>query len=68
MRPLLFLPGSPAPILVGRPPTGELRGSSGSQAQNADLGKQIGQQVSGELRAMVVDELRKQMRPGGVMY
>jgi hypothetical protein len=32
VRPLLFLPGSPTPILVGRPPTGELRGSSGSQA------------------------------------
>ena len=32
MRLLLFPLGGPTPILVGRPPMAELRGSSGSQA------------------------------------
>jgi TP901 family phage tail tape measure protein len=55
-------------VTINAPVTVNISGGGGSPAANADLGKIVGAQVAGELRAMVVDELRKQMRPGGVMY
>jgi phage-related minor tail protein len=55
-------------VTIHAPITVTVNGGGGTPAANADLGKIVGAQVAGELRVMVVDELRKQMRPGGVMY
>lgn len=53
-------------ITINAPVT--VNASGGTQEQNADLAKQMGKQVSAELRALVRDELAQQMRPRGSLY
>ena len=38
--------------------------NGGTPAQNADLAKQLSQQIDGMVRGTIADEMRKQMRPG----
>jgi tape measure domain-containing protein len=42
-------------------------GSAGTPAQNNDLAKQIGDQMERSARAIVADEIRRQMRPGNLL-
>jgi hypothetical protein len=41
--------------------------SGGSPAQNADLAKQVAQEMEGSMRRVVADEMVRQMRPGNIM-
>jgi hypothetical protein len=54
-----------APINIKNEVT--VNGDGGTPAQNADLAKQIGTQLEDAMRATVVRELMKQMRPGGLL-
>jgi len=44
-----------------------VNGNGGDPAQNQDLAARIGRQVKEEMRGMVGQEIRQQMRPGGMM-
>ncbi|NUB14147.1 hypothetical protein GAY28_16535 [Azospirillum brasilense] len=44
-----------------------VNGSSGTPEQNADLAGQIGRQIKAEMRGLVTEEMRLQMRPGGLL-
>ena len=44
-----------------------VQGNGGTQAQNADLAKQIGDHVTALTRQTVMTELRNQMRPGNLL-
>lgn len=48
-------------------PTINVNASGGTPGQNRDLADQIGQQVQGSIRTLVSEELRQQMRPGGML-
>lgn len=41
--------------------------SGGTPAQNADLAAKIGKQMEGTLRGVVVDEIKRQRRPGNLL-
>ncbi|MCS3740225.1 phage tail tape measure protein [Rhizobium sp. BK661] len=41
--------------------------SGGTPAQNADLAKQVSKEVNASLRAVVIDELNRQMKPGNML-
>ncbi|WP_062120540.1 tape measure protein [Aureimonas sp. AU40] len=41
--------------------------SGGSAEQNDDLAKKIGREVENHTRTIVVEEMRRQMRPGGIL-
>lgn len=43
-----------------------VNGSAGTPEQNADLAKQMGRQLEATLRGVVVDEFRRQTRPGNM--
>lgn len=58
--------GAPAPN-VTIAPTINLTAAGGTADQNADLAARVGQQLEGSMRGLVVDELRRQMRPMGVL-
>jgi tape measure domain-containing protein len=44
-----------------------VNGSSGTPQQNADLAKQISREMEGAMRNVVIDEIRRQSRPGNMM-
>lgn len=44
-----------------------VQGSAGSPEQNADLAKQISREMESSMRSVVIDELRRQTRPGNMM-
>jgi tape measure domain-containing protein len=44
-----------------------VHGSGGSHADNQELARTVGRHVEGVARTMVVEELRKQMRPGNLL-
>lgn len=52
-----------APIVTINAPV-TVNANGGSAEQNSDLAKTIGRQLEGQLRGLVVDELRTAMRPG----
>ena len=52
-------------ITINAPVTVE--GSAGTPEQNADMAKQMARQMEGTVRGVVVDELRRQHRPGNMM-
>lgn len=45
----------------------KVQGSSGTQAQNADLADKIGVQMREHAKALVADQIRTQMKPGGLL-
>ncbi|MGJ8590034.1 MAG: hypothetical protein ACSHXW_18125 [Yoonia sp.] len=64
-----ILPGagpSTAPtVTISAPVT--VNGSAGTPEQNDDLAKQMARQMEGTMRGAVMDELRRQMRPGNLL-
>ena len=44
-----------------------VQGSAGTPEQNADLADKVARELEGSMRGVVVDELRKQMRPGNMI-
>lgn len=48
-------------------PTIHLTAAGGTADQNADLAARVGQQLEGSMRGLVVDELRRQLRPNGML-
>lgn len=52
-------------ITISAPVTVNAQG--GTPEQNADLAKQIGAQMEGTMRGVVIDEISKQMRPGNLL-
>jgi hypothetical protein len=57
--------GTSNPTTINAPITVE--GSAGTPDQNADLAKQISKSIEQSMRGTVVDELRRQMRPGNML-
>jgi tape measure domain-containing protein len=55
--------GSPVTIA----PTINMNATGGTPDQNADLAKQTAKAVEGSIRGLVADEMRRQLRPGGMM-
>ncbi len=45
----------------------DVKGSAGTQAQNTDLAEKIGSQLREQAKAMVADQIRTQMKPGGLL-
>lgn len=52
----------PGAVTINAPVT--VNGSSGSPEQNADLASKIAKEMEGTMRGVVVDEIRRQQRPG----
>jgi phage-related minor tail protein len=52
-------------ITINAPVT--VNASGGSPEQNADLAKQVSREVEANMRGAVVEELRRQMRPGNLL-
>ncbi|WP_298494818.1 hypothetical protein [uncultured Maritimibacter sp.] len=52
-------------ITINAPVT--VNGSSGTPEQNRDLARQVTRELEGTMRGLVVDELRRQMRPGNIL-
>lgn len=44
-----------------------VNGSAGTPEQNEDLAKRMKREMEGTMRGLVVDEMRKQMRPGNML-
>ncbi|HYG86990.1 MAG TPA: phage tail tape measure C-terminal domain-containing protein [Azospirillum sp.] len=44
-----------------------VNGNGGNHEQNADLANQIGRQVQDQMKVMVLNTMRDQMRPGGLL-
>lgn len=45
----------------------KVEGSAGTPEQNNDLAKKVGKQMEHTVRGVVVEEMRKQMRPGNIL-
>lgn len=55
-----------APVVnISAPVT--VNASGGTPAQNADLAKQVSREMEATMRGVVVDEMRRQMRPGNIL-
>lgn len=54
-----------SPITIHAPITVE--GSAGTPEQNQDLAKKMSKELEGTMRGVVVDEIRKQQRPGNML-
>ena len=52
-------------ISISAPVT--VNGNGGSFEQNNDLAKQISREMESTMRTVVIDEMRKQIRPGNMM-
>lgn len=52
-------------ITINSPIT--VNGSSGTPEQNTDLAKRISQEMETTMRTVVIDEMRRQIRPGNMM-
>jgi X-X-X-Leu-X-X-Gly heptad repeat protein len=57
--------GGMGPVTINAPVT--VSGSSGTAQQNADLAERMAKEMESTMRGVVVDELRKQGRPGNMM-
>ncbi|MBX5130828.1 tape measure protein [Rhizobium lentis] len=57
--------GAMQTVSINAPVT--VNANGGTPEQNADLAKQIGAQMEGTMRGVVVDELARQMRPGNML-
>ncbi|WP_139837838.1 hypothetical protein [Roseovarius litorisediminis] len=57
--------GSDQPITINAPIT--ISGNAGTPEQNNDLAKRISKSMEGTMRGVVVDEIRKQTRPGNML-
>lgn len=44
-----------------------VQGSAGTPEQNSDMAKQMARQMEGTVRGVVVDEMRRQQRPGNLL-
>jgi hypothetical protein len=55
----------PPPVTINAPVT--VQGSAGTPDQNQDLAKQVAREMEGVMRGVVVDELRRQSRPGNML-
>lgn len=53
--------------VVSIAPVIHLTAAGGTEAQNQDLAARVGKQLDGTVRAIVVDVLRRQGRPGGML-
>lgn len=53
------------PVTINAPIT--VNGSAGTPEQNNDLSKRMAKELEGVMRSTVVDELRRQQRPGNLM-
>lgn len=59
-------PGAPAPVVqISAPVT--VNGSAGSPEQNADLADRMARAMDATMRRVVVEELRRQARPGNML-
>jgi phage-related minor tail protein len=56
---------SDGPINISAPIT--INGSAGTPDQNNDLAKKMAREMEGSMRGVVMDEIRKQQRPGNMM-
>lgn len=61
------LPESPAGMNVTIHAPVHVEGSAGTPEQNDDLAKRMARQMESTMRGTVVDELRRQMRPGNML-
>ncbi|WP_323784627.1 hypothetical protein [Thalassovita sp.] len=52
-------------ITINAPVT--VNGSAGTPEQNNDLAKRVSREIEGTMRGVVVDEMRRQMRPGNML-
>ena len=52
-------------ITINAPVT--VNATGGSNAQNADLARQVSREMEASMRTTIADELRKQMRPGNML-
>lgn len=52
---------------INMPVSVTVNASGGTAAQNADLARQTARETREAVRAVVIDELRTQLRPGGIM-
>lgn len=78
-RPEVFVPRAPGTILPKLPsrtdnsvtvaPTINVRVEGGSRGKKADqdLAASIGREVEGTMRSLVLDEMRRQIQPGGII-
>lgn len=57
--------GSAPRISISAPVT--VNASGGSYEQNADLAKQVSREMEATMRTVVIDEMRRQIRPGNMM-
>ncbi|QIG75623.1 tail tape measure protein [Rhizobium phage RHph_Y2_17_1] len=57
--------GGSQTISINAPVT--VNANGGTPEQNADLAKQIGAQMEGTMRGVVIDEITRQMRPGNML-
>jgi len=53
------------PITINAPVT--VNGSAGTPEQNADLADRTAKALEGAMRSVVVDEIRRQTRPGNML-
>lgn len=53
--------------VVSIAPVIHLTAAGGSETQNADLAERVGKQIEGSMRALIVREMRQQMRPMGLL-
>lgn len=56
---------TPMAVTINAPVT--VNGSAGTPEQNNDLAKKMARQMEGTMRGVVVDEMRRQQRPGNMM-
>ena len=56
---------APMAVTINAPVS--VQGSSGTPEQNNDLAKKMAKEMEGTMRGVVVDELRKQKRPGNML-
>lgn len=56
---------APMAVTINAPVT--VNGSAGTPEQNNDLAKKMARQMEGTMRGVVVDEMRRQQRPGNMM-
>jgi lambda family phage tail tape measure protein len=56
---------APMAVTINAPVT--VNGSSGTPEQNNDLAKKMARQMEGTFRGVVVDEMRRQQRPGNML-
>jgi hypothetical protein len=54
-------------IIVNNAPTINVQGSGGTPEQNSDIANKIVKRFEESAKALVTDQIRTQMRPGGML-